>query len=73
MHLSYDIVFALATVVSVAPHASAWWILGCGQPVVVERVDPIVSPGGLGGHVHAILGGNAFTKSMTYDTTQESQ
>ncbi|KAH8887849.1 hypothetical protein GQ53DRAFT_271453 [Thozetella sp. PMI_491] len=54
-------------------HASAFWVLGCGKPVVVERLDPIVSPGTVSGHVHTVMGGNAFTSNMTYETTQTSQ
>ncbi|CZT02521.1 hypothetical protein WAI453_002073 [Rhynchosporium graminicola] len=34
-------------------------------PLVVGRMDPIISPGVASGHVHAIQGGNAFALSMT--------
>ncbi|KAF8863956.1 WSC-domain-containing protein [Acephala macrosclerotiorum] len=34
-------------------------------PLMMGRVDPIVSPGGPSGHVHAIQGGNAFGVTMT--------
>ena len=34
-------------------------------PLMMGRVDPIVSPGGPSGHVHAIQGGNAFGITMT--------
>ena len=36
-------------------------------PLLMGRVDPIVSPGALSGHVHAIQGGNAFALTMTDD------
>lgn len=34
-------------------------------PLMMGRVDPIVSPGGPSGHVHAVQGGNAFGITMT--------
>lgn len=34
-------------------------------PLMMGRVDPIVSPGGPSGHVHAVQGGNAFGVTMT--------
>ena len=36
-------------------------------PLVMGRMDPIVSPGTASGHVHAVQGGNAFALSMTDD------
>ena len=40
--------------------------------LVHERLDPLVNPGTLAGHVHSVIGGNAFSASMTYETTQSS-
>ena len=38
---------------------------GCPQ-IVIDRVDPLVNPGmNPSGHVHQIVGGNAFNFSMT--------
>jgi hypothetical protein len=38
---------------------------GCPQ-VVIDRLDPLVNPGQIpSGHVHQIVGGNAFNASMT--------
>jgi len=34
------------------------------KPLTIQRSDPIVNPGGPGGHVHAIVGGNAFKRVM---------
>jgi len=36
-------------------------------PLVMGRMDPIVSPGGPSGHVHAVQGGSAFALTMTDD------
>jgi hypothetical protein len=44
----------------------------CAQPVVVERSDPIISPGAVSGHTHTIMGGNGFGFAMTYADTQAS-
>jgi len=33
-------------------------------PLSIQRSDPIVNPGTAGGHVHAIIGGNAFSRKM---------
>ncbi|KAK3942820.1 hypothetical protein QBC46DRAFT_255473 [Diplogelasinospora grovesii] len=50
--------------------ATAFWVMGCSKPIVVERADPIQSPGQVSGHVHTIMGGDAFSNNMTYATTQ---
>jgi len=34
------------------------------SPLSVQRSDPIVNPGVPGGHVHSIIGGNAFKRTM---------
>jgi len=33
-------------------------------PLTIQRSDPIVNPGVPGGHVHSIIGGNAFQRTM---------
>jgi len=33
-------------------------------PLTIQRSDPIVSPGTASAHVHAIIGGNAFNRTM---------
>ncbi|CAO1597851.1 hypothetical protein XANCAGTX0491_001643 [Xanthoria calcicola] len=40
--------------------------------VVQERLDPLVNPGALAGHVHSVVGGNAFAATMDFGTTQSS-
>ena len=52
--------------------ASAFWRLPCHVPITVERLDPIVSPGKVSGHVHTVMGGNGFSHTMTYNDTQAS-
>ncbi len=33
------------------------------QPLTIQRSDPIVSPGQLSGHVHAVIGGTNFQQT----------
>jgi len=45
-------------------------------PLTIQRSDPIVNPGVPGGHVHSVIGGNAFRRTMgptdAYKATQTS-
>ena len=52
--------------------ATAFWRLPCISPLVVARADPIISPGIPSGHVHTIMGGNAFSFALSYASTQTS-
>ncbi|MCJ1481549.1 hypothetical protein MMC06_001708 [Schaereria dolodes] len=45
---------------------------GGNAPLVIERLDPIVSPGATSGHVHSIVGGNGFQSSMNFAQAQTS-
>ena len=56
----------------IASPAAAFWRLRCVSPIVVERADPIVNPGQLSGHLHTIMGGNAFGFNMDSNTALES-
>lgn len=38
------------------------------QPLTIERSDPIVSPGIASGHVHAVIGGTGFQRTMSQTT-----
>lgn len=55
-----------------ASPVSAFWRLPCKSPIVVERADPIVSPGKVASHLHTIMGGNAFDFTMDDNTTRTS-
>ncbi|OQU99815.1 hypothetical protein CLAIMM_05396 [Cladophialophora immunda] len=65
--LTTGLVAALA-----ASPVAAFWRLPCKSPIVVERADPIVSPGVVSGHLHTIMGGNGFDFTMDYNSTQRS-
>ena len=41
-----------------ALEATAFWRLPCRQRLILERVDPIDTPGSIAKHVHTIHGGN---------------
>ncbi|KAF7194619.1 hypothetical protein HII31_04125 [Pseudocercospora fuligena] len=43
-----------------------------GDDTAVERMDSIVTPGGISAHVHQIFGANKMSPDMTYDSLQES-
>ena len=46
------------------PAAHAFWIIR-HQPLVTQRFDAIVSPGGISGHAHAFVGSGAIDGSST--------
>ncbi|GMF18995.1 unnamed protein product [Phytophthora fragariaefolia] len=54
---------SLLTIAALIPATQAMFRFDCFNNLVVDRVDPIVSPGEASGHVHAISGGNGFSKS----------
>ncbi|KAI9759784.1 MAG: hypothetical protein M4579_002083 [Chaenotheca gracillima] len=62
----------LGVAASLIGPAAAYWKLPCSKPLVTERADPVVSPGKVSGHVHTIMGGDAFNFAMNYDDTQKS-
>lgn len=41
--------------------------------LTATRLDPIMSPGDISGHVHAIVGGSNFGPLYDYDRSIESQ
>ncbi|WWC57615.1 uncharacterized protein I303_100147 [Kwoniella dejecticola CBS 10117] len=51
--------------------ANAYFILS--HPILeTTRLDPIVNPGDVSSHVHSIVGGNNFDRTMSYESTQQS-
>ncbi|EPS36668.1 hypothetical protein H072_9752 [Dactylellina haptotyla CBS 200.50] len=45
---------------------------GGGKELTRCRLDPIVNPGGVAGHMHSIFGGNAFSASMPGDAATKA-
>ncbi|BGO99964.1 hypothetical protein NBRC10513v2_001409 [Rhodotorula toruloides] len=63
---------AVGTLLAAAGSVEAFWRLPCGNSLVVERGDTIVSPGSVSGHVHNILGGSNFGLDTTFDSLRQS-
>ncbi|KAL8844919.1 MAG: hypothetical protein Q9176_000591 [Flavoplaca citrina] len=63
--------FLAALAVSVSAQQDYYFNFG-GSTLVQERLDPLLNPGALSGHVHSVLGGNAFAATMDFATTQSS-
>lgn len=62
---------AALAVPSMAQHGP-YFVLGAGQPVCIQRLDPLLAPGAVAGHVHSVVGGNAFAATMDFATTQKA-
>lgn len=43
-----------------------------GDDTSVQRIDPIISPGGISGHVHQVFGANKLGSTLDYDELQSS-
>lgn len=44
----------------------------CDNPLVFERLDPIISPGSVASHVHNVAGGSNFGPSADYASLRQS-
>ncbi|KAH0545165.1 hypothetical protein FGG08_000777 [Glutinoglossum americanum] len=72
MHLSGNVPLATGILAALVAPASAFWRMPCSNPLVVERADPVVSPGAVSGHVHTIMGGSGFGFTMDYAQARAS-
>ncbi|KAF8811252.1 hypothetical protein BYT27DRAFT_7184648 [Phlegmacium glaucopus] len=53
--------------------SDAWFRVACTEPLVQERLDPIISPGiSPSNHVHTVHGASGFASNSTYDTLRIS-
>lgn len=58
---------------SVAQQGAYFVLGGGGMPLVIERADPVMSPGIVpSNHVHSIVGGNGFAPNMDFAQAQRS-
>jgi len=62
---------ALALAVG-APLATGMFRFDCWNNLVVDRVDPIVNPGTASKHLHAVSGGNGFSKNADGEAMRAS-
>ncbi len=65
---------ALGALSPVNAQQGPYFVLGGGgQPLTIERVDPLLSAGKTPSqHVHSVVGGNGFAASMDFAQTQKS-
>jgi hypothetical protein len=42
------------------------------QPLTIQRADPIIFPGQISPHVHAVIGGTAFQQTMSATTAPDA-
>jgi len=69
MHVS-TLVFLSAGLIS---STTAFFRLPCDNPLIVERVDPLVSFGKVAGHVHTVSGGSGFGPSSDFAALRASK
>ncbi|BGP53646.1 hypothetical protein JCM8202_003584 [Rhodotorula sphaerocarpa] len=50
----------------------AFWRLPCQNSLVVERADPIVTPGQVAPHVHNFVGGSNVNLEVSFDSLRQS-
>lgn len=60
----------ISTCIRQEPSIKAFFVMGCGKPITIDRLDPIISPGLPSAHLHTVMGGSAFNFSLTYAQTQ---
>ncbi|TFK33438.1 hypothetical protein BDQ12DRAFT_615251 [Crucibulum laeve] len=58
---------------ALAASANAYWLMAAENFITTERIDPIVTPGKVSGHVHSVLGGSNFRFSSTTAKLRESE
>lgn len=63
---------SLALLALTAGGASAQFFVLYGRDTVVSRIDPIVSPGGIGMHAHEFMGAGNVDASTDYNSLQKS-
>jgi len=70
---SSDFVSAAAlSILAFAAPSAAYWRMPCPGRVVTERIDPIIDPGQVSGHVHTVSGGNGLNFTMDYAQARSS-
>lgn len=58
---------------SLAGFSEAFFRMSCPGRLVRERLDPVINPGKIAGHVHTISGGSAFSADMIYNDTRAAK
>lgn len=74
MKFTANTAVAFAGLAAAAKETTNWGILGFnGKEIIRARVDPIVAPGKVSEHVHAVMGGSAFNKDSTGESLSQSK
>ncbi len=55
-----------------ATPTQAFFRMPCGQNIVTERADPLISPGVVSAHVHQVNGGNGFGFTEDYAAARKA-
>ncbi|KAL0961314.1 hypothetical protein HGRIS_006272 [Hohenbuehelia grisea] len=64
----------IATATILSQPAAAWFRVACTDPLVQERVDPIISPNSNpSNHVHTVHGASNFQANSTFNTLRASR
>ncbi|KAF8884527.1 hypothetical protein BD779DRAFT_779221 [Infundibulicybe gibba] len=64
----------ILTALTLSGTANAWFRVGCGDPLVQVRVDPIISPNIIpSNHVHTVHGASNFNANSTFDSLRASR
>lgn len=76
--MSFSIVVTLLVVLGfsqwiVQASAEPYFVIPHNSIIESTRLDPIIDPGKVSGHVHEIIGASNFDKSMTNKLAQSSQ
>jgi hypothetical protein len=69
MYIHSKIYMALA----LAGYSDAFFRMSCPGRIVRDRIDPIVNPGKIAGHVHTIAGGSGFKAEMSFADARASK
>ena len=64
--------FIISAVATLAAAQGGLFIVHC-KSLTVQRTDPIISPGQLSSHVHAVVGGTGYHMSMSNDDARNAQ
>lgn len=54
-------------------YSDAYFRMSCPGRTVRDRIDPIVNPGVVAGHVHTVTGGSGFKANMTFADARASK
>lgn len=57
---------------ALAASANGYWLMGIEDFITTERLDPVVTPGKVSGHVHSVLGGSNFRMSVDTASLRQS-